>query len=112
MIVRVTGIGSSIAISEQTIGPEGVVIRSGLPFDYWNRRDAQRKSADAGLENTLRRLQRDALAIQIEAAHEDSPIQKVGGKPPLLVKKRKRGESNPEVGFIHPADCTEFACRG
>ena len=39
--------------------------------------DAQRKGADARLEDALRRLQRDALTLKHEAALQFSPVEKV-----------------------------------
>jgi hypothetical protein len=77
-VVWMTGIAPAIAVPEQAVVANSVVVRSRLAFLGRNRGDAQWKATDPRLEYALRRLQWHAIAIKSEAALKQTPIEQVG----------------------------------
>ena len=100
-IVRMVGIwpvlGPPIAIAEQSILAERIVVRSLLTLAGGDRCDAERQAANPRLEDALRAKQWNALAFEGETRSEDLARYQVEAKPALLVEKRERSKPNPQV---------------
>jgi hypothetical protein len=70
-------VGSPIPVTKEPVLAEGIVIRARLILPNRDRRDAQWQLADSGFEDTLRSLERDALAVKQEAALKHGPVKEV-----------------------------------
>jgi hypothetical protein len=66
-------IGASVAVSNQPIVAELILIGSRFAFDDWDRRKTQRYVEQCGFEDTLRSDERDASAFEVKAPCENRP---------------------------------------
>jgi len=93
-VVRLLDVGASIAIAQQAIGTDLIVIGSSLSLRRRRCRDAQWDVEDRGLENPLRRRQqRHRPALELEALEQHRSVERaVTGGLPLAFKSVEGGE--------------------